>query len=69
MILLLAYVGGAVKLPFGWELQNLGFRAAQKSISQLSDPFFFFFPPSKASAAPITAVLKSLTVTVMIYSF
>lgn len=43
MILLLVYVGGVIKLPFGWELQNPGFRAAaQKSISQLSDLFFFF---------------------------
>lgn len=43
MILLLGYVGGVIKLPFGWELQNPGFRAAaQKSISQLSDLFFFF---------------------------
>lgn len=68
MILLLVYVGGVIKLPFGWELQNPGFRAAaQKSISQLSDLFFFF--SSRASAAPIAAVLKCLTVTVTIYSF
>lgn len=67
MILLLVYVGGVIKLPFGWELQNPGFRAvAQKSISQLSDLFFF---SSRASAAPIAAVLKCLTVTVTIYSF